>query len=236
MRRLGYHILFADSPETVESDHPATPGNSNLPHPRERFRALARRNVDTEINGETRKEIERYTIFYGASSGNKAEIFVTCVNNGEMTVWIYQKEMERALASAESFATRLVSRRDNVFNMKLSFGRRGTPLDLETNATAAIVSQGYFSKDKKREFLRAKKVEILSVIALSGLFTLLVTSNNTICHPGMTPFHLSPADFPCSLVGRVWPSLALSIVVLTVTLVISFLTMPVKVIQWDWNQ
>jgi len=236
MRKLGYHILFSDNAETVESGPSSTVESLGTLHSRERFRALAKRNVDSEISSETRREIERYTIFYGASSGNKAEIFVTCVNNGEMTVWIYQKEMERALASAENFAARLISRRDNVFNMKLSFGRGGTPLDLETNATAAIVSQGYFSKDKKREFLRSKKVEVLSLITLSGVFMLLVTSNNTICNSDIGPFYLSPTNMPCSLVGRLWPSLALSILILAVTLAVSFLTMPVKVIRWDWNQ
>lgn len=193
--------------------------------------ALASKNLGAACVAAVRGEIERFTICYCVSSANETEIFVTRVNEGEVTVWIFQRLPAKLTRAAEHIAWRILKRGDGVFDVRKAMANH-TPLELSTADGGLTVSHGAFVSRRFGTFLRDRSVEValLMTAVTIGLITLLVDrvpKDGGAARVDPLPVWLR------TFASATWPPSFYAAVTLLLTLTILYVSAPRRVLRWQ---
>lgn len=229
-RGLGYHVR----PEKVSSGLVtlAVDGQASqfALNSTEHHRALARKNVSATAAPMIKQEIGRFCICYCVSSGNETEIFVTRVNEGEVTVWIFQPLPAKLIRAADHVGWRIVRRGEALFDRRKALANR-TPIILSTTSTGLTVSEGSFATGSFAHFVAGRTVEVtlLIVTLLLGLATLLVDRVPHLADATTTdPLPALLRTFATAT----WPSALVAAATIAVTLLLNYWSQPKRTLRW----
>ena len=214
------------------SDAAPEPGASS------EYRDRATRNLNADMRDTTRAEVAGYCIFYGASSQTRSELFVNRVNDGEIVVWIHQARLEALLAFCERLCRDLATAGRNVLVLPGRQGSEIVPIELYPDKSAALIAEGAFRRDGWRSALEHRGVELIAflltaLLALGayGLQKIPVSVERT----DDRILRIDPVGATLrGLAEQSWPTLAITSLILLVTLCAAALVASRKVARWRW--
>jgi hypothetical protein len=193
------------------------------------YRELARKNLDAELPEGVQKEIARYSVYFGALSATKTYVAFVRTVESELTVLVVQEKFDLMLRVCEEVFERIHKQRREVKLFDRSIFTGVCTTELSSVQASKVVTTGLLIDERFARFAAERRVELVGLAFTIFLAFVCFAVDLTPAGNG-DPLPL----FVRTFVSKSWPSLVISAMLLSVTLLISFLRMERKRIRWKW--
>lgn len=202
-------------------------------------RDLGVRNLSADTPSGIRTEVQRYGIFTGASTLFHANLYVTRVNSGEITIWCQQESLERLIPFCTKIGNCLskgpLSGIADIDGLKTS--RQN--FILMSGRAGGVISHGDLQFSRIRAMLKTRTTDIglLLLTFMIGLVTLglhFVPVQKVL--EGHKVVIIDPLGSTVrAFVENSWPPSIIAVLTVLLTLSIALASVPRQHISWDWQ-
>lgn len=181
------------------------------------------------------KEIEKYAIYYGATSKFEASVSATRVNRGELCIIVVQRKLEQCARCTEHVLDFLRSNKGEIFD--LGDKKNNATVKLYSTASGDNIASGNLVSRTFGQYLRSSSTETTVAVAL--LVLALLTFALGFFFPPYADGNGALID-PLTESGRVfveraWPASIIASATAFITLRLSFNRISKDGVEWDWN-
>lgn len=194
------------------------------------YRELSIQNAPKDTPEAVLRELTKYSIFFGAINHDEAFVYVTRVNWGEISIFVYQPDLTRCQRGSEKLLSRLLT--TNVVNVADSASH---PVLISSTRAGAQITRGLISNEKVRHVAASHPVEIgialfallasALVLGVDSLFAPSADANGNVVDP--------LGQIGRSITTAMWPTLLIASLTSAVTLLIHYWRTPRTFIRWD---
>jgi hypothetical protein len=176
------------------------------------YRDLAIRNLSSSTPQQILKEMTSHGIFFGVSSEEQTKIFISRPQEGAITFFFYNRDASKAMKTLNSILPKIML--DKMFQSNDGVDRDIQVFTCESGVNAL---SGKYSKRSIADTIKRSPIEVavlcfcLAVGILAfGVDTAFAVEN------GVDPLSIPVRKF----VSGVWPSMAVSVLTLSVTVLL----------------
>lgn len=194
------------------------------------YRELSLQNAPKDSPESICRELTKYGIFFGAITHDEAFIYVTRVNKGELSVFIYQPNLAKCQKGSESLLRDLLE-----LEIIDDASASSHPVTISSTRSGAQITHGTITNERVRHVASTHSVEIgIMFAALMAAAAFLAID---MLFAPISPEGGEVID-PLGALGRaitttLWPTLFVAALTSAITLMIHYLRTPQKFISWD---
>lgn len=202
-------------------------------------RDLGLRNLGNNPPESIKKEVERFGIFTGSSTQFHSSLFVTRVNEGDITIWCYQDQIEVMLKLCDRIGKHLHSAPLNAIvdidELRASTGS----FSLFSSRSGGLISRGDMSSSRLQDILLSRISDVVLFILTFVLFSSCIL------------MHFVPVEKVGGASGAVvydplghtlrtfvettWPPSLVALVTLFITLTVAIFSTSRHSVRWAWK-
>jgi hypothetical protein len=242
LRRLGFEIQFKSDPvegmpkQFIITDLPDHKGKIVETASTWHYRDRAYSNISKMGNASVTKEIERYAIYYGASSRFEASMAVTRVNQGEICIFVSQNKLDQCAGCTEYVMNKLKNNNLSLFDFDDK--NKSAIVHLFSTTSGANIASGRLISRKFLGYLMNSPIETL--IAIFLFLLAISTFLLGFYFPQYIDSSTNHVIDPLTKNGRVfveraWPASFISSLTAFLTLWLSFKRFSRDGVEWDWK-
>jgi hypothetical protein len=193
-------------------------------------RDLAKRNINPDAPANVKSEIERFCIFTGASTIFQANLFITRVNTGEITIWCHQESLDKLIPFcqkiASTFSIGTISQIINLNELKSS----SDTFRIISGKAGSVISHGSLEFGKAWRLFNRRLTDIgllcFSMLIFLITFGLHATKKYETKIDNKRIMVDPLGDSVRAFVENTWPPSFVAALTISLTLAISYFLLP----------